>query len=158
PRLLRAASVLILPPAGQSNKNHVSTPRMLTNAPGDFVAVQLRKADVQQDQIGAKRLRCFQGLNAVVSGANVVALQPQQPPQAVSRVLVVVHHQNATFAQGCGSRSVTLQRRLLSGQEEDRQADDKLAAFTGAVAAGLDAAVVHFDQPPHEGQADAESP
>ena len=37
------------------------------------------------------------------------------------------------------------------------QADDKLAAFIGAVAAGLNAAVVHIDQPPHQRQANAES-
>ena len=40
PRFLRAASILVLPPAGQSHKDHVPAPRLLANTPGDIVPVQ----------------------------------------------------------------------------------------------------------------------
>src|SRR5687767_10585112 len=57
PCLLRAASVFVLSPARESDKNHVPTPRLLTNAPGDIVAVQLGEADVQEHKLGVERLR-----------------------------------------------------------------------------------------------------
>lgn len=41
--------------------------------------------------------------------------------------------------------------------DKERQTDDKFAAFIGALAAGLNAAVVHLEQPPHQRQANAES-
>src|SRR5687767_4322831 len=46
PCFLRTAPILSLPPASLCNKDHVPTPRLLTNTSGDIVAVQFWKADV----------------------------------------------------------------------------------------------------------------
>ena len=64
---LRSGAVFLLAPAGQRYKGHGPTPRLLTNMPGDFVAVQFGKADVQQHQLRAERVRNIYGLKAVVA-------------------------------------------------------------------------------------------
>ena len=41
--------------------------------------------------------------------------------------------------------------------DNDRQTDDKLTAWSGGIAAGLDAAVVHLNQLPHQREANAKT-
>ena len=78
---------------------------------------------------------------------DLVAVEPQQHRQAVGRVPVVVHDQDAARRGGIGSAAGRLvRRRLAAARARTRQADDELAALAGPVAAGLDRAAVHLHQ------------
>ena len=91
-----------------------------------------------------------------MGGVDFVAAQLQQHGQAVGRVPVVVHDQNATLDRrhGFDARRLSRQGRQRLGKE--RQAHHELTALTDARAAGFDRAVVHFHQVLHQGQTDAQ--
>src|SRR5213595_1112458 len=49
--LLGALLVLLLSPAGQSDEDHVFSPRLFPDVPGRIEAVELGQADVEQDDL-----------------------------------------------------------------------------------------------------------
>ncbi len=85
--------------------------------------------------------------------------QLEQGSQAARGVAIVVHHQNYAPDPGARVRAVVARagrRRQLAAARRRRQGDGKGAAFTGAGAFRADAAAMHFHQPLHKREPDAE--
>ena len=78
PSLLRPATILFLSPSSQSDHHDVLTPRLFSDVPADIVPVELRQADVQQDDVGAMFFNRFERLEPVVSHMRAIAVDPQQ--------------------------------------------------------------------------------
>ena len=74
---------------------HVLRALARPETPADLVAIHLRQADVQQDEIGRVALHGFERLPSVGDGAHVVALLAQQVRQEPQRVDRVVDDQHA---------------------------------------------------------------
>ena len=87
-----------------------------------------------------------------MGGVDVVAGQLQQHREAVCRVPVVVHDQNATWD---ALTRVGRQRARAAGPArpgQQRQTHNELTALTDTRAAGFDCAAVHFHQILDQGQ------
>jgi len=50
-------AVLLLAPTGKCDQDHIFTPRLLPDLACNFVAVELRHSDIEDDDIGTKFLR-----------------------------------------------------------------------------------------------------
>jgi len=68
PGCARAALVVFLPPAGLSHQHHVSSPLGLAYPAADFVAIELRHAEIDQRNIGAEFFRQRERLLAIGRG------------------------------------------------------------------------------------------
>ncbi len=62
-------------------------------------AVQLGKADVEQDHVGTEGPRLLHGCQAVMGGMDLMAAQAEQQGQAVGCVAVVIDDQDSL--RGC---------------------------------------------------------
>src|SRR4029434_8656072 len=59
PSVLRAAPVVFLTPAGECDKRRLTAPRQRAHPSCNFVAVEFRHSDVEQQYIGPKRFGNF---------------------------------------------------------------------------------------------------
>ena len=126
----RPTPIGLLAPAGQRHEEGSLEPGPGPQPPGHLVAVHLRHADVEQDHLGPEFLGRFQGRGAVVGDAHLLAVEPrQQPGQAVRRIGVVVHDQDASAPDlRPAPRSSSITRVDVRLGREGGQPDDELAA------------------------------
>ena len=125
----------------------------------DLVAVELRQADVEQHDVGPEALGRIDRFEAVVGGGRFVALSSQQHGQARGRVAIVVDDQDASavVTRSCSPVAVS---GLFAGALSTRTGKRTMNSLPcpRPVAAGFDAAAVHFDQPLDQGEADSQPP
>ncbi len=69
-----ALAVLILAVAGQCHDEHPATPRFLPQLPGDLIAIHARQANVQERDIGPKRLSHLERRRPVMGYLDLVSL------------------------------------------------------------------------------------
>ena len=94
-RLAGALLVFLAPVAGQGDDPHGVAPRLFPQPAGHLVAVHPRQADVEQDEAGESAVGRPEGGRPVVDGADFVSQQRQQEGEAVGRVVIVVHDEDA---------------------------------------------------------------
>src|SRR5262245_13882825 len=105
-RLARPATVFVLSPTRQGNQRHLGEFRVVPHAAGDFVAVQIGHAQVQEGDGRPANGKGFQCRLAVVTNVDIGAKVSQQHAQTVGSVFVVVGDQDALHARDGGTRSV----------------------------------------------------
>lgn len=69
----RGSLVLLLPPAGHRHQVDAGPPGFTPDPKRDFVAIDLRKTDVEQDRRRCERACHLQGRGAVVHDGDIVA-------------------------------------------------------------------------------------
>ena len=99
-RLAGQDPVFVSSKTGQRDDDGVDQPREGPNLPGDFVTVQARKSEVEEDDVGAIRAGHDERLAAFVGRPDIVAQQPQQGREAFGRVAIVIDHEDAPAGSG----------------------------------------------------------
>ena len=143
-------AIAFLTPASQRDQLHCLAPRFLAQRRGDFVATQLRHADIEQRNLGPKSLRKRQCSMAAMRDAHFMPTDLQQHRKAVGGVLVVICNEHAStrrivrhdIGRG-GLRGIHVDRR-------QRQVDGEFAALSGPTARDRRRATVQLDQTLHQ--------
>src|SRR4028119_2499333 len=91
----RPGAIILLSPAAQRYDDDVASPWLLSDTPRRFVTVEEGHAKIHQNQMWAELLGEIYRLGTVVGGTNLVSHQLEHHFHRSSRVLVIVHHQNA---------------------------------------------------------------
>ena len=135
---------------------HVVQGRLAADRAGDFVAVEARQSDVEQDHMGLVSQHFLEHGHAVVDDAHFVAVGYQQVGLGIGRVHIVVHDHHAARLVLPQGDFIWLRCHVRGRGGTERQCHDELAAFAQH-AGGRDAAAVQFDQAFHQAQADAQA-
>ena len=150
---LRALAIERLAVAADRDQPELGAARHRPQSSRDLEAVDPGQPDVDQGDREVAGLRVGQTILAADRGQHLVAVQLEQQAQALARVVVVLDDEDprrtkrGRRGQLCGRC-----RRGASGQ-----ADDELATEPFSRAERLDRAAMQLDQPPDEGQAEAEA-
>jgi hypothetical protein len=116
-----AASIRLLAPACHGDQDHRLAPRLVPDPVGDLIAVQLGQADIEQHHVGPELVCHTHRFEAIVGGADLMALALQQLASADRREPLVVHDQNAPR----GRRSRACRLRAGAGLRGRRFTDDR---------------------------------
>jgi hypothetical protein len=129
-RFMGPAAVLLLTIAGQGHHQRLAQRGLLPQPAGRLVAVHAGPADVQQHDLGGRAPCRGECRRAILGDLYLVPLQAQQHGEAVSRIRVVVHHQDAAGRRR-GAMAIGLFRSAWRGPRfgHQGQAHDKLAAL-----------------------------
>ena len=125
PKPVKATSTMSLPP-GRSPM-----------APCSIVAVERWQADIHQDDFWIEGGCQFHGFKSVMGGANLVAQDVEHDRQAVRRVLIVVHDQDAATRPGGGGFSLASEGRAELASTAHGQRHAELAAPRQPLAGAL---------------------
>src|SRR5262245_22517437 len=93
--ILRIREGIVVSESGHGEHHHVAPPGMLPYAPASLAAVDLRQADVEQDDIGPESLRNLDGLEAVMRHLRRIALHVEQHFQRLDDVAIVVDDEDS---------------------------------------------------------------
>jgi hypothetical protein len=158
-RCRRALAILRLSPAGHRDELDVLKLRARSKCAGQFAAIHLRHAQIQEGDGGRFAFGLDECRRAIVSRAHDLSLQAQQHGEAVGGVFIVINDEHAARR-----KLRLLVRRLamvlpvpVSVDDDERQANDELAAGIAAGAVRFDRAAMQFDEPLHERQANAQT-
>ncbi len=122
----------------------------------DFVAIELRHADVEQHHIGVARRGDFERLSPIGSRVHFVPIALKKRRQAVQRIPIVIGQQNAMPAprRRLPRRSARHHRHGIPIRPHpQRQPNEELAAMPRPLAIRRDAAPVHLNQAAARAQA-----
>jgi len=124
-----ATPVTGLSPPRQGNQSHVHGPRLAAQMLRDFIAAQVRHADVKQDNVGSKCGSDGKGGSTQIGNPGFVSRKLQQHRQAFRRIPVVVDDENPAQR---ALRFASIWRRggRLVSQCAGRKPYDKFAALT----------------------------
>src|SRR5580698_1018481 len=141
-------TIVFLSPSGQCNYQRPAPGAVAPDCLTYFVAIHLRQTDIQQYDVRIEALEHLQRFQPVMSLLDVVAVQLEQLLEALGRIRVIIHDQDASSAMNL-IRSARIDRRFLyqgTVSRQSRQPNDELGAFALARAVSLDGALVHLDQ------------
>ncbi len=118
-----------------------------------LIAVHVRQADVEQNDLGIKALHFFQRFERMIDADRLVTVELEKHRKRIRRILIVVDNQHAP------RRRDLIARRGFRGARRlrQRQAHFHGRARPGAVACGVHRSTVHFDQLFHHRQPDTET-
>jgi hypothetical protein len=93
--LLRADMVLGLIVARDGSQKKVRAAVLGAKAPGHFIAIHTRQADIEQHHFRSKRVGRFQRGNTVIGGQDFVTIMPHQHGQGLGSVRVIIDDEDA---------------------------------------------------------------
>ena len=130
-----AGAVLGAAVAGDGDQAGAGGLRVAAEGQGHGVAVHAGQADVADDRVGMAALGLGDPVEPVDGDAHLVAVQPQEPAQALGGVGVVLDDQHAEVRRGVGGFGGLIGRRR-GRRHGQGQPDGELRAMARPVAAG----------------------
>src|SRR4028119_1619281 len=151
----RPGAIILLSPAAQRYDDDVASPWLLSDTPRRFVTVEEGHAKIHQNQMWAELLGEIYRLGTVVGGTNLVSHQLEHHFHRSSRVLVIVHHQNAPVCPGGFRSFLGCPGRHLYSVVQDWKPNSEGTALALARTLRLNRSAVHFHQSLHQRQPDS---
>src|SRR5256885_3030497 len=122
-RFRGAAAVLVLTPTGQRDEHDIPGPGTLANLLREIIPVHLRKADIENRDIGPEFVELRERCLAVIRGLHLVSRHTQQHREALDGVLIVVDDENTTLVSRLSFASHALIGYPRWVRRGDRQAN-----------------------------------
>ena len=132
-------------------------PGVRTQALTDLEPVDVRHAEVEQDDVRIEVLRAFYRHAALECRGDLVAHRSQEPCDGARAVAIVVDDQHAPNRGGGGHGNDRHRPGWNHGAGSGRQAHNELAAPIGTGTARLDRSAMQFDKLPHQRETDSET-
>ncbi|HEY2403764.1 MAG TPA: hypothetical protein VGI23_25655 [Steroidobacteraceae bacterium] len=158
PRTARALERIGRPIARQSDEEHPSagaTIRLRTEAAGDLVAVQARKADVDEGHIGRLGSQELQAGAAFFGVNHLMPIELQHHPKHLASIAIVFDDEHASVA-GLHARPL-FSASTSANRSHRRQANRKQTPAIRTLAIDSDGTIVQLYEPPNQGEANPES-
>jgi hypothetical protein len=116
-------SVVFLPVAGQCKQRGALKTRCCANSVGDFIAGDIRQANVEEHDFWLKNSGAGNGIESVISDLNGMTAHFEQGTQDISRILIVIHHRYtlATILRLCLRNFGRCLRALIERWQPDRR-------------------------------------
>jgi len=147
-----AQPILLLPPTGDGYQYRATSPGSGADLPGELVAVDVRKPDVQQQGVRTEGSRQLERLPSGVCRLDVMPGRFEQHGASVCGIAVVIHHQDLEADVRCRRLSVQLNIEAHRQRRSCREHHGELASPADALAPGLYASAVEHDEAPHQRQ------
>ncbi len=78
PGFVRATAILLLPPAGERDEDHIGAPLELADPSADLQPIEIGHSEVEQDNLRAEALNRGQSLETPVGGLDLMTELAQQ--------------------------------------------------------------------------------
>src|SRR5262245_49787028 len=128
-RFTGKSEVLFLSITGDCHQQHASQVRLRSQLAGHLEPVHCRQSDVQQNDLRLVVLSRLKGLPPRVADINLMTCNAQQQRQAVSRVFIVVYHEDSPLVAGSDGRWLVRRASVRASVFEQGQMYGELTAL-----------------------------